>query len=411
MVWLAGPLAAPGIPCEHRFARSRPPPLREGDVSAESLGFGLARLVDLRVVFADLYLVVGRGRLVPILPLYEGPERGYRPRPEDGVDGFRDGNPARSRITGNSHLATASAAGEGLQGGRTFAALGDARPLATRTSRARRRQTGGSEVGVGTGFSPSSIARFLPGSRCSLPLVAIEGRRLPHSRTLTRPFAGHPLRARFACSRPLTLREGEGLPAGSCCDASMPRRDRDLFEDSLLTYASGLSPDSGSGAVRRLRLFGRREAELRVSFRGAASRFLSVVAFTVLTHSPMAAWLRGVRARQRGAVSNWFIFHCSTDVLVAKMSEPQITLIFVMGCDGVLVVGLVAVVGVWRFGWCAAPRRPGHPPLASLRSLAPPLRCAKGAIALWSFGRLVCVGCLVGRAGLKPAPTCGGLHR
>ena len=30
-------------------------------------------LVDLRVVFADLCLVVGLGRLVPVLPLYEGP--------------------------------------------------------------------------------------------------------------------------------------------------------------------------------------------------------------------------------------------------------------------------------------------------------------------------------------------------
>ena len=89
----------------------------------------------------------------------------------------------------------------------------------------------------------------------------------------------------------------------------MLRRDRDLFEDSLLTYASGLSPDSGSGAVRRLRLLWRRESEPRVSSRGAASRFLSVVAFTVLTHSPVAAWLRGVRARQRGDVSNWFIFN------------------------------------------------------------------------------------------------------
>ena len=98
----------------------------------------------------------------------------------------------------------------------------------------------------------------------------------------------------------------------------MLRRDRDLFEDSLLTYTSGLSPDSGSGAVRRLRLFGREQAELRVSLGGAALRFLSVIAFTVLTHSPLAAWLRGVRARQRGAVSNWFIFYCSTDVLVSQ---------------------------------------------------------------------------------------------
>ena len=98
----------------------------------------------------------------------------------------------------------------------------------------------------------------------------------------------------------------------------MPRRDRDLFEDSLLTYASGLSPDSGSGAVRRLRPFRRRESEPRVSSRGAASRFLSVVAFTVLTHSPVAAWLRGVRARQRGDVSNLFIFNISTYVLVVK---------------------------------------------------------------------------------------------
>ena len=98
----------------------------------------------------------------------------------------------------------------------------------------------------------------------------------------------------------------------------MLRRDRDLFEDSLLTYTSGLSPDSGSDAVRRQRRFGRREAVLRVSLGGAASRFLSVFAFTVLTHSPMAAWLRGVRARQRGAVSNWFIFDYSTIVLVCK---------------------------------------------------------------------------------------------
>ena len=30
-------------------------------------------LTDLLVVFADLYLVVGRGRLVPVLPLCEGP--------------------------------------------------------------------------------------------------------------------------------------------------------------------------------------------------------------------------------------------------------------------------------------------------------------------------------------------------
>ena len=265
-------------------------------------------------------------------------------------------------MSGNSHLATASAAGEGLQGGRTFAALGDARPLATRTSRARRRQTDGSESGIGTGFSPSSIARFLPGSRCSLPLVAIEGRRLPHSRTLTRPLdIGAPSSLRGAQGSP-PAEQGEGsATSGSCCGASMLRRDRGLFEDSLLTYASGLSPDSGSGAVRRLRLFGRTESEPRVSSRGAASRFLSVVAFTVLTHSPVAAWLRGVRARQRGDVSNWFTFNCSTDVLIIKMSEPQITLIFVMGCDGVLVVGSVGgdvMVVVWLVG---APPPPAYP--------------------------------------------------
>ena len=130
----------------------------------------------------------------------------------------------------------------------------------------------------------------------------------------------------------------------------MLRRDRDLFEDSLLTYASGLSPDSGSGAVRRLRLFGRREAQPRVSSRGAASRFLSVVAFTVLTHSPVAAWLRGVRARQRGDVSNWFIFDYITDVLVFKCLNWD-------SWDFVLVVGLVAVVdGV--VVWLACPSPP-----------------------------------------------------
>ena len=147
---------------------------------------------------------------------------------------------------------------------------------------------------------------------------------------------------------------------GSCCGASMLRRDRDLFEDSLLTYASGLSPDSGSGAVRRQRPFRRREAQPRVSSRGAASRFLSVVAFTVLTHSPVAAWLRGVRTRQRGDVSNWFIFNISTDVLVVKCLNWD-------SWDFVLVVGLVG-------------RRPAAPGISrSLRSR--PFRPTKGAIA------------------------------
>ena len=95
-------------------------------------------------------------------------------------------------MSGNLRPAAASAAGGGLQGGWTVAAHDDARPLATRTSRARRRQTDGSEVGDGTRVAPSSIARFLPGPLCSLPLVAIEGRRLPHSRTLTRPLDGTP---------------------------------------------------------------------------------------------------------------------------------------------------------------------------------------------------------------------------
>ena len=35
-------------------------------------GFVWTRLIGLRGLFADLYLVVGRGRLVPVLPLYEG---------------------------------------------------------------------------------------------------------------------------------------------------------------------------------------------------------------------------------------------------------------------------------------------------------------------------------------------------
>ena len=217
-----------------------------------------------------------------------------------------------------------------MQGGWTVAAHDDARPLATRTSRARRRQTDGSEVGDGTRVAPSSIARFLPGPLCSLPLVAIEGRRLPHSRTLTRPLAGHPLRFPSRC-------EVEGVPAGSCCGASMLRRDRDLFEDSLLTYTSGLSPDSGSGAVRRQRPFRRREAEPGASLGGAASRFLSVVGFTVLTHSPVSAWLRGVRARQRGAVSNWFTFYCSTDVVrVRYLNWDSWDFVLVVGCFAVM---------------------------------------------------------------------------
>ena len=190
-------------------------------------------------------------------------------------------------------------------------------------------------------FSLSSIARFLPGSRCSLPLVAIEGRRLPHSRTLTRPLDNRDPLSLGRAQRSPPAEQGEGsATSGSCCDASMLRRDRGLFEDSLLTYTSGLSPDSGSGAVRRLRLLWRRESEPRISSRGAASRFLSVVAFTVLTHSPVAAWLRGVRARQRGDVSNWFIFDCSTDVLVSKCLNWD-------SWDFVLVGGGDAVVGRW----------------------------------------------------------------
>ena len=136
----------------------------------------------------------------------------------------------------------------------------------------------------------------------------------------------------------------------------MLRRDRDLFEDSLLTYASGLSPDSGSGAVRRLRLFGRRESEPRASFGGAASRFLSVVAFTVLTHSPVAAWLRGGRARQRGDVLNWFIFNNSTDVLVVKCPHPNPLPPSGRG-DGWWREGDIAVMGVWRLKVMTSARR------------------------------------------------------
>ena len=70
-------------------------------------------------------------------------------------------------------------------------------------------------------------------------------------------------------------------------------------------------------------------------------RFSFLVAFTVLTQSPMAAWLRGVRTRQHGAVSNLFTFYYSTDVLLLQMSEPLIALILVMGCDRELVGGVM----------------------------------------------------------------------
>ena len=132
MPLVGGPLAAPGHPLRTSLRSfASPYASRRGRLLLSiwvsgGWGFVSTRLVDLRGLIADLYLFVGRGRLVPVLPLYEGPERGYRPRPEDGVDGFRDGNPARSRIPGNLRPATASAAGGGLQGGWTVAALGDA---------------------------------------------------------------------------------------------------------------------------------------------------------------------------------------------------------------------------------------------------------------------------------------------
>ena len=49
--------------------------LREGDVycwAVRFLAVGVC-LIDLRGLIADLYLIVGRGRLVPVLPLYGGP--------------------------------------------------------------------------------------------------------------------------------------------------------------------------------------------------------------------------------------------------------------------------------------------------------------------------------------------------
>ena len=132
----------------------------------------------------------------------------------------------------------------------------------------------------------------------------------------------------------------------------MLRRDRDLFEDSLLTYASGLSPDSRSGAVRRLRPFRREKALLRIPSGFAALRFSFFIAFTVLTHSPLAAWLRGVRARQRGAVSNWFIFDYSTVVVGVRYLNWD-------SWDFVLVVGWVAEVdGLVGVRPCSAPGIP-----------------------------------------------------
>ena len=133
----------------------------------------------------------------------------------------------------------------------------------------------------------------------------------------------------------------------------MLRRDRDLFEDSLLTYASGLSPDSGSGAVRRLRPFRREKVLLRIPSGFAALRFSFFIAFTVLTQSPLAARLRGVRARQRGAVSNWFTF------IVARMYWLSRGCLNWDSWDLVLVVGCFAVVG-WLVGVrpCSAPGIP-----------------------------------------------------
>ena len=118
-------------------------------------------------------------------------------------------------------------------------------------------------------------------------------------------------------------------------------------------------------------------------------------------------------------------------------SEPLIAL---MGCDGVLVGGGVAVVEgvvVWlvcpyglagglhrwrglgvavvegRGVWLACPAPPRSCP-ARIASLArAPFAVRKGRGWCWFSGSAGkgCVGGLVGRAGLKPAPTSGGLHR
>ena len=75
-----------------------------------------------------------------------------------------------------------------------------------------------------------------------------------------------------------------------------------------------------------------------------------------------------------------------------------------MGFDWVLVVGwvgremgLVVIWLVWR-----PPVRPGHTPLASLRSLAPLSRCERGGCAVCGDG---VVAVWLAGAGLKPAPT------
>ena len=87
-------------------------------------------------------------------------------------------------------------------------------------------------------------------------------------------------------------------------------------------------------------------------------------------------------------MSGWALVFIYTTYVVSKSSgltvqrergsEPQITQIALMGCEGVLVVGCVAVVdGV--VVWLACPSLPGHTPLAALRLLAPLSLCERGA--------------------------------
>ncbi len=65
----------------------------------------------------------------------------------------------------------------------------------------------------------------------------------------------------------------------------------------------------------------------------------------------------------------------------------------------------VTAVRVWCwFGWCAAPLRPGHTPLAALRSLAPLSLCERGVCGVGLAGTGVLVVWLVGPAAAPGIP-------
>ena len=142
------------------------------------------------------------------------------------------------------------------------------KPAAARVARPRARSSASRLREKRTG--PPSIARLHPGSRCVLPLVATEGRRMPDSRDIDWP-----------------LDVGATRHLARVAAVAQLRRDQSLVRISLLTVPSSLSSESFSNAGRRHGSFPRRTSGSPPSLKAASSSFL-FFAFTFRRFLPAA---------------------------------------------------------------------------------------------------------------------------